>query len=540
MTEECVSQNIEQNTESTDGNFIISLHDQGVYLTVYPPQSEGVPVTESKVIEELKQKHIENYNYPVLVRTIKEASGNEVKIAEAPPPEVEPDIQIIVSRDRMEAMLQIIKPKNSKPLTMEAVMEKIQQSGIVFGIDHEIVQQAFERPGLQLTFAKGQRPVDGDNAYIKHHIDLESKGRPVELENGQVDFKNLNMFTTVRQGELLAEKISATPGTPGTDLMGKVVPAKPGRDIMMPLGKNVEVVDNYKIVATTAGQLMIANNKINVIPVIEVKGDVDLSTGNIEFVGNVVVRGSVQTGFTIKAEGNVEVYGTVSGGTVEGRNVIIKMGIQGMHRGYIKAAENVVAKFIENATIYAGNDIVVSEVILHSKVSAGKRILVQGKRGLIAGGTVIAGEEIRVKIAGTQMSTSTELEVGVNPMLREEYQYIRKEMKKVEITLDQTQKALNILKSMNQSTMPPDKREMLLKLTKAQFHLVGQVETMRNRITEIELAFEEMKHGSIRIADVVYPGVKIVVGQLIKPIREVLKYVSFFVEDGEIKIGAFN
>ena len=125
-------------------------------------------------------------------------------------------------------------------------------------------------------------------------------------------------------------------------------------------------------------------------------------------------------------------------------------------------------------------------------------------------------------------------------MLREAYQHIRRATKKLDINLEQAQKALNILRSMDQHTMPPDKREMLLKLTKAQFHLVGQVETMRTRMAVIEGEFEEMRAGRIKVADTIYPGVKVVVGTLVKPIRDILKFASLYAEDGEIKIGGFK
>jgi len=141
---------------------------------------------------------------------------------------------------------------------------------------------------------------------------------------------------------------------------------------------------------------------------------------------------------------------------------------------------------------------------------------------------------------GTHLAVATDLEVGVNPDIRAEYNELRKEIKKNEVALDQAQKALNVLRNVNQANLPPDRREMLLKLTKAQFNLAGQVETMRRRITEIELLFEEMRYGRIRVAEVVYPGVKIVIGQLVKPIRETLKYASFYAEDGEIKVGSFR
>lgn len=521
--------------------FEITLADDGYYLTVCAPTDGRPAVKETDVLVDLRDRHIKDLNNAIVIRTIREAAGIRVKIAPPPEPEVEPQISVLVSRDRMEASLQIdIPKKNCRKFLLDEVHDKIRQAGVTFGIDEVQVEQAYQRPGVRFTIARGQPPIDGKDAYIKYYVDIESKVRPVEREDGSVDFKNLNLFTTVTTGQLLAEKIPPTPGTPGTDVTNQSAFAKPGKDIPLPLGKNVSAADQKIVTASMAGQLVFANNKLNIFPVIEVKEDVDLSTGNIEFTGNIIVRGSVQNGFTVKAEGNVEVMGTVSGGTVEGKNIVIRMGIQGMNNGYVKAQENVSAKFIENATVSAGGDIMVSDVILHSQVSAGKNVIVEGRRGQITGGKVMAGESIRAKTAGTHRAPSTDLEVGVNPMLREEYLNLRKDIKKVEFTYDQTLKGLNILRSMDQRTMPNEKKEMLLKLTKAQFQLAGQVENMRNRMMEIELLFEEMKHGRIRISDIVYPGVKIVIGSLVKPVRENTRFVSFYAEDGEIKTAPFK
>ncbi|SDD45489.1 DUF342 domain-containing protein [Sporomusa acidovorans] len=524
---------------SLDGYFNITTDENGIYVTVYPPQGDGQPVKVPQIVDSLAGQGVNKADNVLLMSIVKEALGTPVKVADKPV-ETEPDIQILVSRDRMEATLQVNAPKGCRPISLDEVMNKIKDAGIVYGIDGKAVEAALARPGSTVVCAKGLSPVNGSNATITYFIDLESKGRPVELEDGRVDFKNLNMFITVQQDQLLAEKVPATSGTAGIDILGNEVPAKPGKDIMLPKGKNVYITDGLKVSASQAGQLLVVNNKVNVIQLIEVKGDVDLSTGNIEFVGSVIVKGSIQTGFSVKAEGDVEIAGNVSGGIVEGKNVIVRMGIQGMNKGYIKASETVVAKYIENATVQAGKDVIVSDVILHSKVSAGKRVVVEERRGLIVGGLISAGEEIKAKTIGTYSATNTDIEVGVNPALREEYQKLRKEIKKYEFNLEQTQKALNLLRAMDQSTMPKDKYEMLLKLTKAQFHLIGQTETMRNRLAEIEIALEEMRYGHIKVSDTVYPGVKLVVGTLVKPVRDPVKFASFYAEDGEIKTGSFK
>ncbi|WP_371371236.1 DUF342 domain-containing protein [Sporomusa aerivorans] len=525
--------------DSLDGYFTITTEEDGVFLAVFPPQEKGQAVRGPQILEALSERGINKVDNALLTRIVKEALGSPVKLADGIV-EVEPEIQVLVSRDRMEATLQVDKPQGCRPVTIDEIMDKIKSAGIIYGIDNTAIEKANTRPGSTVVCAQGLRPIDGITAQITYFIDLENQGRPAELEDGRVDYKNLNMFITVQKDALLAEKVPATAGTPGTDILGNEVLAKPGKDIMLPTGKNVYAVDGLKIHAALAGQLVLANKKISVIPLIEVKGDVDLSTGNIEFIGSVVVKGSVQTGFTVKAEGSVEIAGNVSGGIIEGKNVIVRMGIQGMNRGYIHAAENVVAKYIENATVYAGKDVIVSDVILHSRVSAAKRVIVEEKRGLIVGGQISAGEEIRAKTIGTISATNTDIEVGVNPKLREEYQALRKEIKKVEINLDQTQKALTILRGMDQATLPPDKREMLLKLTKAQFHLIGQIENMRNRLTEIEIALEEMRNGHVKVSDTVHPGVKLVIGTLVRPIRDSVKFANFYAEDGEIKTGSYK
>ena len=533
---------ISKKNENIVDGYLIVVNDSGVYLTISLP-TEGKPVlNEIVIVEELKKREVTDYNRNIIIRTIKDANGQAIRIGEPPvvAPIVEPEIRILVARDRMEASVQVTLPQGCRLFSMDELLDQIQKNGVVFGLVHEDVKKAYDCPGITVVCAKGQQPINGENAYITYHINRDNHGRPSESEDGGVDFKNLNLFTMVQEGDLLAEKVPATLSVPGMDVLGNVLNGKNGKDIQSPIGKNVQVVNGTTIVAMIAGQLLIANNKINVVPVIEIKEDIDVSTGNIEFMGDVIIRGSVQPGFSVKAEGNVEIFGTISGGTVEGKNVIIKMGIQGMHRGYVKARENVVAKFMENATVHAGMDIMVSDVVLNSRISAGKKICVEGRRGLIVGGTAMAGEEIRAKVVGTHMATATTLEVGVNPMLREEYQHVRAEIKKVDINFEKTKQALSILKSMDQRTMPPERRDMLLKLTKAQFHLVGQGETMRNRIAVIQSEFAEMLAGRIKVADIIYPGVKVVVGTLVKPIREDLKFTCLYAEDGEIKIGTFK
>ncbi len=523
--------------ESVQQRFLISADEKGTFLTVYPASAGNAPVNEAEIIETLRAQGITNVQLPLITRTIKEAAGSPVNIL-PPQSQVEPDIQVLVERDRMEAFVIITMAANSKQPTPEQVVEKLKASGVCYGIKLESLKRACQQSGIKISVAAGLRPQDGANARIDYLFSLDHKAKPAVNQDGSVDHKDINLFTTVRSGELLAEKKTAEPGTPGMDVLGNSIPAKPGKDVPLPFGKNVRV-DGNKIVADIAGQVMLVNNKIHVNPVIMINGDIDFSSGNIDFIGNVMVKGSVQPGFSIKAEGDIEIQGSINDGIVEGRNVIVRTGIQGKRRGHVTAKQNVHAKFIENSTVLAEGDVYVSDVILHSRVSAKHKVVVEGRRGMIVGGQVTAGEEIKAKIAGTQLAISTELVVGINPALREEYQVLRKSIHQVEENRDQVQKSLQALRALEPSGLSPERKELLLKLTKAQFQLAGQVETMHERIVEIEAELDQMRQGRIRIADTVYPGVKVVVGTHVKSVRENLRYVTFQVEDGELTTGAY-
>jgi uncharacterized protein (DUF342 family) len=526
-------------SESADRRFLICVDENGVFLTVHPPSPGKSPVIEPEVIEALRAKEISNYQFPLVLKTVKEATGLPVKILTPQAQPKEPDIQVLVERDRMEAFVIISTASNSRLPTPDQVMAKLEASGVRYGVNPESVKRACQHPGPKITVATGLQPEDGQDARIVYKFSVDNKAKPTENEDGSVDFKNINLFTTASEGDILAEKLPPVPGKPGIDVLGNSIQPKPGRDLPLPIGKNV-MADGGKIIAGISGQVMLVNNKVQVAPVIVVNGDVDFSSGNIEFIGNVTVKGSVQPGFSVKAGGNIEIQGSVSGGILEGRDITIHMGIQGMLRGHVTAKQNVYAKFIENATVSADGDVYVSDVILHSHVSAKCKVIVEGRRGMIVGGQVTAGEEIRAKVAGTHLAIATELEVGVNPILREEYQELRKGIHKVEATLDQTQKSLQVMRSMDQDALSQQRRELLLKLTKAQFQLAGQAEAMRSRIIQIEADLDQMRLGRIRIADAVYPGVKIVVGTHVKSVREMLRFVSFYAEDGELKTGTYK
>lgn len=511
--------------------------EDGLWLTVNPAGEGQAPPDVDVVIAAVRGLGYKEVKGAAVAEAVRAAAGTPVKLSE-PMAVLEPDVQVVVARDRLEAFLQIHVPKGARSVLIDEVLEKVKAAGVVFGVDSEAILKAVESQRAKTVIARGKPPVDGQDGMIRYCLDLEAKGQPKTLEDGRVDYRSLNLFVSVCEGDVLAQKIPATHGEPGCDVLGQTLAPKKGKEVVLPLGKNTRLEED-KLIAAQSGHLLLTNGKLSVVSVLEVKKDVDLSTGNIDYSGNVVIGGSVQQGFSVKAGGNVEVRGAVCGGIVEGRNITVCHGVQGMNSGALTAAENVHARFIENAVVQAGGDVIVNDAILHSRVSAGGKISVEGRRGVVTGGHLMAGSEITLHTAGTHLAPSTLLEVGVDPAVKEEYRRIRDELQRLTQVLDQTHKALTILKAVDPACLPPDKREMLLRLTKTQFQLAGSSETIRKRILEIEALFEDMRTGRVRVQDTVFPGVKIVIGNLVRPIRETAKHASFYLDSGEIKLGPY-
>ncbi len=538
--------------------YLFEFRQDGVYLTVYPADDSGMLFELSDMRQILKEYGVMDYDMAELAHVVRAAEGKPILLAKhfeasvAPPGEKskasEDEVidkrtvmpfQIEVSKDRMTVTMKIDRQPGMVPPQKQDILSALADRRIIFGIDEEAIARGLEH-GSQTVIVRGKPPEAGKDAIIVRKFDAESKGKIKEDKYGRVDYKNLNLFLVARKGDILAERIPHTLGVDGTNVFGDSIKAKPGKPKPVPAGKNTEIQDENFVVATLDGQIIEANNKFSIDPRLEIRGDVGVGTGNIDFVGAVEIGGSVQQGFSVKATGNVEIKGGVNGGNVEGFNVFIKGGVIGMDgKGKVTAEEDVQAAFVENGTIEAGGAILISDVALHSDLRAGIRIVVEGKRGLVTGGYLAAGEEIRAKVIGNQALVASRLVVGVNPSLQRKYQAACKEYSESKKKLQQLTQALNTLGKIDISKLPPQRAEQITQLTRSQFPLAGQVERSERLIRDLEGQLAQMRNGRICVADRIFPGQKLIVNSIAKHIQTEEQHCTFQVEDDEVRVGPY-
>ncbi|MBB3109418.1 hypothetical protein FHS18_001470 [Paenibacillus phyllosphaerae] len=456
---------------------------------------------------------------------------------------LESSIMIHISQDKLTAMLQFDAAADNLECTPAQLMEIIARKGVLFGIQTDVIEKIAKQPKLymtsQATIAKGEPAQNGKDGYIQFTYDMsDTRSRPAELEDGSVDFKEITQLKNVKKGQLIAEKIPPVPGTPGTLVTGEKVQSKNGKEAFFKQGKNVVLSpDKMGLYAAIDGLITLTDkNKINVFPIYEIKGDVDYKVGNIDFVGTVIVRGNVLTGFRIRAAGDIRIIGGVEGAELEADgSVEITGGILASNKGHVRAGKNVKSSFIQDGNVTAAGDVIVSQSIMHSHVRAGQSVLCAGAKGLIVGGVVQAGNNVVARTYGNTMSTVTTIEVGVRPELREEFLELRKHLKETSDGLDKTEKALNLLDQLAAAgQLTPDKLALRIKLTATKRQAVDEIAQTRERILEIERSLEDTELSKVEVMNTIYGGSKIVIGRYTRFVKDPATRVTFRYSEGDI------
>lgn len=433
-----------------------------------------------------------------------------------------------VAPDKMSAWLTVTPPFGGTAITQEQVDRALTAKGVTSGILEWALEQVLATGAAERTLiAQGRAVVHGEDGRLQCLIPMVKDRHPHLDEHDIADYRDLGGIVTVHQGERLMQKHPPTPGEAGENVLGQVIPAKPGKEAMYSTqlkGAMVDPEDSAFLVAEISGQPVEVSHGMTVEPTVTLK-TVDLSTGNLDFDGTINITGDVHAGMSIRASGDIHVGGTVEAATLDaGGDIIVKGGIIGHGEVHdhpddkqksdiarIRCAGSCSAHFVENASIETGDSILVANLVMQSELAAINQIMV-GKpgtgQGRIIGGLVEATLLVQAGTIGSPAGVRTRVMVGTNPYLHDKLKRTTHLLEKKAKEMDDVIKLLTYVRS-HPERMPAG---VLQKAENTQMALMLDMETLQEEKEQFEHELELAVDARVVVEKAIFGGAQIEIG----------------------------
>lgn len=205
------------------------------------------------------------------------------------------------------------------------------------------------------------------------------------------------------------------------------------------LSRGVELSKNEKqtsVISNKNGFPSFNNNKISVTPNLIIDGDINFRTGNIDCPGDLLIKGTIMSGFKVKAE-NLTVTGNIENAEVEcSGDLVCSGGIVACQDFPLLCGANLWCKYLENSHIEVKKNIFIAGSSLHSFLKAGNSIVLCQSSAVLVGGKSEAGNSFYSGSLGAKWATPTEIILGCEPFLAKKLADHRVELAKLETELN--------------------------------------------------------------------------------------------------------
>jgi uncharacterized protein len=448
-------------------------------------------------------------------------------------------VMLSTNGDGTEAYFKLVAAElANEPLTLERLLGLLADAGVNFGIMKDAIEGLIENPiiGEQVLIAKGTPPTPGKDAQLEFLFDTVAKREPKVDAQGRIDYKNLSYLQSAQAGQVLVRKTPPEPGVPGKSVLGKDIVPKSGRDRAIVRGANTHTApDGLTLMASIDGTIIFKGGSVSVQPSQSIPGSVDSSTGNITCQGSLKVIKNVCSEFKIVASGDLEVGGNIEDATLEiGGNVLVRGGFFGSGKGTIVAGGDVTIKYAENQKIRAGGSVYVGGEVMNCDIYAGEMVVVQGKMGRIAGGSVAAKHSVRAAKIGNEASVPTHIHVAFDMKLMDRLRWITKELERLSSDEKRVKGALVALYRLEMNgQLPPDKKEVLLQFKEFMTQLPAQKDSLTNEFEDLKQKMQELSGARVIAEEEVYAGTVVHFGPVYKEVLENMFSGVVFEKTGE-------
>lgn len=446
-----------------------------------------------------------------------------------------------IAQDGMSAWLYLAAPNETREYyDKPEIMEFIQSKGVTTGFHNSnivamIDKKIYER---EILVAAGKTVVDGKDGYYEYAFAPEYNKAPRIREDGSVDYTSMKALQNVRAGDVVATYHHAVRGEDGYTVQGKPLKAKTVKEAPPLRGQSISNSENPDVyVATKDGKIEVKDGRIDIQSIHEIQGDVDLTIGKIEFYGDVVIHGNVETGVIIRAGRNIKITGTVEGATLfAGGDIILTHGINGGQRAKVSARGSIFADFIEYTVVAAGCNVQANS-IMNSRVAAEGKVMLTGARGILIGGYTHGLQGIEAMTIGNDSEVRTVVHIGCeaekyykNLDLKKKEKLVRKQLADMRQELE----SLIRQRRLSGDKLTPimeDKYQQMISAKEEAFQTLEDINQDKQMIAAM---MERGKDAMIIVRGNIYRGSVIGIVQLQMPIENTTCFMKYYMQSGMI------
>lgn len=509
-----------------EGKVIISVHKPGYPLKEFDGILRRIP-------------RIKISNFIELKKALINENESDIEIGQ-----YLPSIELEITNDLMSAQIlvheEILYEEEFERKLNRNVTQLLKENDVVHGIKGINIREM--KTSKPYVIALGTPPQQGANARISYLEQPERK--PIIDADGKADYFDMNFILEIDEEDWLGEKVSAKEGIPGTNVQGQVIPALKGKDSQLKYDSKsvVERIEEGKIVlrAKISGVLENQNGMISIHKHLPIQGDVGVETGNIKFDGSISIRGTVTSGFSVVASGDISIEST--DGVLNAKHIhsvygdiFIRGGIFGKGESIVEAGRNIFVKHTNECILTAANDIHIGYYALGSTIQA-NNVFVDERKGRIIGGRTEAKHVIATAYSGNHLERQTDLIVhGINRQALQnevklkaiELKDIQEELVKLENQVIQLQRFIEKMTGPQVQVYEETKKMLEEKQTNSQM--------IDSEIQSILVTLRAPDQCEVKVTKEAHPGTHLQVGNKTKTLSKMTSGV-FKIENGELTV----
>lgn len=347
-------------------------------------------------------------------------------------------VSIKISPDKMTCYLDFNPPKNGgKEVKYADVEELLNNHNIQGDINWSLIFKTIDlcnkspNPIKGIVAAKGVRPSPEVPEKVRLSEKLLTQFNNMNLQDKRVDYRKISPFCMVKKGDEIGFISPRKVGKPGLNVFGDEVPFESVEIETIDFGENIKIEDRH-IFSETDGRVEFLKNLIQINEVLEIQGDVNYSTGNIHFPGDVIISGIVNDWFQIDIGGSLMCKSTLDASSVRcKKDLITTDGIIGRRMGTVAVGGHLRCKFIENCSVEATKSIKIKTSSFNSYLYTNGP-LTMNREGAIIGGKVTASNGVSTGQIGNKSGKNTEIHCGNNYLVQEKLEIIKDKLLEIQ------------------------------------------------------------------------------------------------------------